>query len=394
MVKASDGGSGPRRARMPPPRQLKLFRPVGWHDGLSVGRAGDYVSHLLMELGRLNLEIHDIERRDRPPNTKTVLSDLIDWLAEHPGEAFAKLVDWKRLDLGQIKLRFEKDRSAKPRIELSADITKMNNLSVRWHPGGWRESEFDWHKIDHHYFNLITHRKWRRPPDFHWFEGDEDPTFDSRPSNELMYIRGVGNLRPQPHDDYGPYSTFNDDVVDSVLICAVRSAYESLIAQLGHSFEVSIVSAFDFVTRDEIDESDPLSQRLPTHRVIAWSLENADELQARREQIAAAEQDRRDRLYLENVPATYGFTLEVFVAALLHASSAKPTGPAPSGEHTDRNVAKNLRSAGFKLNAGDVRHIRQLLERYNPEILPQTLRPTSSSRPLSDNVVQLPNKGG
>lgn len=108
----------------------------------------------------------------------------------------------------------------------------MNNLSVRWHPKGWRNADFDWHRTDRNHFNLITHRKWTEPPDFHWFEGDEDPTFDSRPSNELIYLRGVSNLRPEPRDTYGPYATFNSDVVDSILICAACAAYESLIEQL------------------------------------------------------------------------------------------------------------------------------------------------------------------
>jgi hypothetical protein len=360
---------------------MKLFHPISWHARVISTSAGEYVSHLLTELGRLGLEVSDIERHERPPNTKTVLSDLLDWMSERPGEAFAKLVNWQTLDLAQIRSRLDADRSAKPRIEVSAHITKMNNLSVRWHPGGWRHTDFDWHRTDHNYFNLITHRKWRQPPDFHWFVGDEDPTFDSRPSNELMYIRGVGNLRPEPRDTYGPYAIYNGDVVDSILICAVRSAYEGLIRQLEYSFEVDVVDAFDFVTQDEIDKRDPSSYRFPIHRVVAWSLEDAAELQARREREAAAERDNLDRAELANVTATHGFALETFIAALLHASSRKPTGAAPSGEHTNRNAAKHLRNAGFKVDAADVRRIRQLIERYNPEILPEALRPAPLAPP-------------
>jgi hypothetical protein len=395
MVKAS-GRKGSRRAVQPPttPPRLRLFRPVSWYSGVMVESAGEYVSHILRELGRLGFEIHEIERRDRPPNTKTVLSDLIDWLSEHPGQAFAKLVNWRTLDLAQIRSRLEKDRSARPRIEVSAHITKMNNLSVRWHPGGWKLTEFDWHRTDHSHSNLITHRKWREPPDFFWFVGDEDPTFDSRPSNELMYIRGVGNLQPEPRDNYGAYATYNTDVADSILICAVRSAYEGLIRQLEYSFEVDVVDAFDFVTRDEIDETDPSPYRSPTHRVVAWSLEDASELQARREKDAVIEREKHDRAELANVPATHGFALEAFVAALLRASSKKTSGPAPSGEHVNRDAAKGLRGAGFKVDAGDVRRIRQLIERYNPESLPEELRPAPLAPPpaplsLSNNVVRL-----
>ncbi len=360
--------------------------------------ASEYVSHVLRELGRLDLEIHEIERHDRPPNTKTVVSDLLNWLSEYPGKAFAKLVNWQALDFAQMRSRLEKNRSAKPRIEISAHITKMNNLSVRWHPGGWKLSDFDWHRTDSNHFNLITHRRWRDPPDFHWFVGDEDPTFDSRPSNELMYIRGAGNLRPEPRDSYGPYATFNSDVVDSILLCAVRAAYEDLIRQLAYSFEVDVVDAFDLVTRDEIDEVDPSPYRSAVRRVVAWSLEDASELRARRAREAAAEQDRRDRAELANIAAAHGFTLEEFVLALLRASSKKASGPTPFGENVNRNAAKDLRVAGFKVDAGDVRHIRQLIERYNPVILPEELRPTApaplaATISLPNNIVHLRGEG-
>ena len=91
---------------------MKLFRPISWHEGATARPVAEYISHLLMELGRLGLDIHDIERHDRPPDTKTVLSDLIDWLSDQPGEAFAKLFNWQTLDLSQLRSRFEQDRSA------------------------------------------------------------------------------------------------------------------------------------------------------------------------------------------------------------------------------------------------------------------------------------------
>lgn len=265
--------------------RLKLFRPVSWYDR-TINSVSDYVEHLLTELGRLGLKVHDIEQHSRPPHTETVLSDVMDWLSQHPGKAYAKLVDWRTLDLHQLQVRTERNRFFKPRIEVSAHITKMNNFSVRWHPRGWRDAEFDWHRTDQNHFNLITHRKWTEPPDFHWFQGDEEPTFESRPSNELMYLRGVGNLRPEPCASYGPYATFNSDVVDSILICAVRAAYEGLITQLKHSFDVHVIDAFDFVLREEIDGQDEMSQQFPIRRVVAWSLEDAAELAARAGRLA------------------------------------------------------------------------------------------------------------
>lgn len=206
MAKTSNRSGARRigRAALPPPPNLKLFRAVSWHDRFSGTQAGEFVSHLLRETGRLGLRVRDIERHDRPPNTQTVLSDLICWLEEHPGQAFARLVNWQALDLSQMKVRLQENRAAKPRIELCATISKMNNLSVRWYPGGWQHA---YHVFDTGYDhrNLVKNLKWLQPPDFWSFLGDEEPTFTARASNELMYLRGVGNLRPEPrkHRDGG-----------------------------------------------------------------------------------------------------------------------------------------------------------------------------------------------
>ncbi|HKT99790.1 MAG TPA: hypothetical protein VJS30_25190 [Paraburkholderia sp.] len=64
--------------------------------------------------------------------------------------------------------------------------------------------------------------------------------------------------------------------------------------------------------------------------------------------------------------------------ALIRAPSAGSTGLEPSGENANRKGAKDLRSAGFNVNVGHVRHVRQLIERYNPKILPEALRPPSA----------------
>jgi hypothetical protein len=144
----------------------------------------------------------------------------------------------------------------------------------------------------------------------------------------------------------------------------------SLISELGHGFEIDVLDAFDFVTRDETGASDPSSCRFPIHRVVAWRLEDAAQLR-----------ERRDRAELDNVTANLGLGLDTFVAALLHASSGKPGGPIPSAEQTHRKAAKELRNAGFSVNAADVRPIRQLTERYSPDILPETLRSATPTAP-------------
>ena len=274
MTRKSRRSSRSSRPSTPTPSRMKLFRPIPWWDGQIFLFPG-YIAHLLIELGRLGLEVSDIECHDRPPHTKTVLSDLISWTTTHPGEAYSRLTDWTRLDLELMRSRLQENPEAKPRIELSAKITRMNNLSVRWHPRGWSESVDDWNGGTRYPPNLIAQRRWRERPDFLLFTGDEAPYFDRRPTNELMYTRGVGNLRPEPRNEYGPYTTFNGDVVDSIQICAVRSAYENLIEQLKHSFTVTVMDGFDFVSRDEMIEMDAFSHRTEISRVISWSLERA-----------------------------------------------------------------------------------------------------------------------
>jgi hypothetical protein len=50
---------------------------------------------------------------------------------------------------------------------------------------------------------------------------------------------------------------------------------------------------------------------------------------------------------------------------------------------TDFDWHRPDQNAGFKVDAGDVRRIRQLIERYNSEILPEELRPASLAPPAA-----------
>lgn len=388
----------PRGGAVAPPPRLKIFRPMTWYDNEFISKsASDYISHLLLELGRLGLQPRDIESHSRPPHTQTVLSDLLAWLSAHPTKAYGKLVNWQSLNLQLLYSRMESDKFAKPRIELAAHITKMANLSVRWYPAGWRESEINWESDRRNYFNLIPQRKWKRPPDFQWFEGEEEVSFTSRASNELMYIRGVGNLDPQPTTEFGYYATYNHDVVDSILICAVRAAYESLAEQLRNTFEVEVIDSFDFVTRDEDDES----RNFKIHRVVSWTLEETAVVRERKRQQQQAQQEERDRQELAELKAENGITLARFNAALLVGASATRSGMIPGNERINQKAAKSLRDMGFKVDASDIRRLRELLERYEPASLPNSLRPGpapsalvsgSDAKQESTNVVTFPIK--
>lgn len=354
---------------------LKVVKPLSWFEDRG---HEEFVSHLLLELGRNGLSLADIECHERSPDTKAVLSDLLGWMSGSEDSAFSTLYDWRAIDFDSMVQRVMADKDAKPRIEISASITQNRNLSVRWHPGGWNASRpyaggpasmaANVHSSD-------------ASPDFASFSGDEEPSFDGRASNELMYIRGVGNLNPEPRD-LGTRATHNHDVTDSILICAVRAAYESLIRRLRWNFEVEVLQAFDFEFREESDQA---------RRVVGWALEPASEVQARRERERRGHeaQGERDRpIEPADAVAMYGLTLDGFISALAVASSKKRHGPEPTEEGCLRNAAKRLRECGATLDVDDVRRLTGILGRHCPERLPERLRPAVEAKDPG-NVVQL-----
>jgi hypothetical protein len=163
-------------------------------------------------------------------------------------------------------------------------------------------------------------------------------------------------------------------------------AADMVAVRLTPPFPFVVVGSPEYLRRrrrperiDDLRQHACLRMRRSNRSIAPWSFVNGN---------------KHDRAELANVPATHGFALEAFVAAFLRASSKKSSGPAPSGEHVNRDAAKGLRGAGLKVDAGDVRRIRQLIERYNPEILPEELRPAPLALPpvalsLSNNVVRL-----
>jgi hypothetical protein len=181
---------------------------------------------------------------------------------------------WRRIELGWMDLEMLVERSrttktiAKPRIEVSAEITTKQNLSVRWHPSGFHEAEHDGNRPMRGY-NVLDPNAFRETPDFRQFRGDESPSFESRPSNELMFIRGVGFLNPSPDRANVAHRR---DIIDAMLICAVRATHEHLIGSLRQCFEVTARQQFQFQFRDEDEEFSKSTGWRSSPRVIGWSL--------------------------------------------------------------------------------------------------------------------------
>ncbi len=377
MAKKGSGSRKPPRAGTQRP-SIKLIRPISWH-GYGYGdKPTTFVSHLLTEFGRLDIPS---ETYSRNTPAGSVLADLLEWLSAHPGPAFAALLDWWRLDIEGLRRRSKGRTPAKPRIEITAEITQRHNLVVRWYPLGWLSAPMNFSRDTTDWSNKIDHRRWKSRPDFIFFEGDEEITWDRRPSNELMYIRGVGNLWPEPREDWGSYVGYNRDVADSIMICAVRASYERLLEQLSYSFDVEAKNAFDFTVREEQRSDVGTPWPFPVRRVTGWTLENARELELRLAYQAEQRREAAEKAALVGLQAAHGCSVEELIQSLERASAQKGTGPTPNAESVNRNAAKFLRSAGCRIDAGDVRRFRDLLQRHRPDVLPQTLHTELQPRP-------------
>jgi hypothetical protein len=193
------------------------------------------------------------------------LADLLDWLGDQPGKAYARLVSWQRLAIDRLAERHRewRDRAlpghevveARPRIEISAYVNQKENLIVRWYPAGW----------------LASGRAPAEPTDFRGFR-DQDvigTAWGQRPDNELLWLRGVGALRPEPTPVWLSNIGINREVGHSILICAVRSAYEGLVRNLARSCQVSVLQSFGFQEEEEMDEAGHT-----VRRVVGWWLED------------------------------------------------------------------------------------------------------------------------
>jgi hypothetical protein len=197
-----------------------------------------------------------------------VLKDLNSWRDAFPNDAFARSLCWNSYDLEVLLDRSQATKTiAKPRIEVSAEITTKQNLSVRWHPSGFHEAEDDGNGPMRSY-NVLDPNAFREPPDFRQFRGDEQPSFEGRPSNELMFIHGVGLLNPNPKRA----GAARHDIIDAMLICAVRATYESLLESLAHCFDVTARHQFQFEFMDENKQFSKATGWRSSPRVIGWCL--------------------------------------------------------------------------------------------------------------------------
>jgi hypothetical protein len=285
------------------------------------------------EMGRLGVE------KDRLLEYQgDLLRDLKDPLDE---EALAKLHEYWDYDLEQL---FERGRQwrnnvpAKPRIDIVLELTSKDNLKAEWFPRGWDPYEGAFGKPE--------------PTDFrHWYRQDHRRVaFDSRPSNELMFLRGAGRalrtLETEP-----PYG-HPLRILDHVFISACWHAVQRLKSRLERHFEVRMV-ADAFVEWDEPDFDDWSDMRPP--RLVSLVIENPEKRNARAE-----------RLEIEDMEIQLGFSVNAFLAAVAECQGRKATGPAPSAHTIVARVTKRLKAEGFGATPTKVERAYMLLRKHRP----------------------------
>lgn len=284
-----------------------------------------YIKHYYLEIGRLGIMEDEHFYRSRY-NLTDDLDAFFDGETDN-SEAREALYNLSPLNFDLLKSRGETgyrcalgNEFAKPRIDLIPYITTKGNLSVCWRPTDWGNpygKECDWQ----YWFSMVE-RSFKRPID------------------ELMFIRGVNLLRPDPKTDYGPLLKYNKPALDSILICAVRAAFNRLVYQLSEFFEVRKINDFDFI----LDESEDEDIR---GSVINWNLNNVKD-----------REDEQESEWLENFEDAYGISLEIFLDLYANCLRKKRTGPKRLEVNKVKYASKDMKENGYrKMTEGVVKSI-------------------------------------
>ncbi len=255
-----------RRRAVPkvPPRLEFLPQPWRPHNEASPTK---WIALIFANFGRFGLADEYSWQSLLRPVDRQPLGDLLMWRDDFPNEAYALLVDPFRLDLKVLAERIRDRQSHKPRIEIYLEITKKQNLTVRWQPSGFNAAYWSLERSSGRYTsNLLDGKDFDRSPDFRWFTGNEAASWNSRASNELMYIRGVGDIEIDPMDGWP--TPYNCEVLSALLICAVRAGFNSMVNGLRESFEVTLLNDFSFGFAPGPDDS----PNWPHGIVTGWRL--------------------------------------------------------------------------------------------------------------------------
>jgi hypothetical protein len=288
--------------------------------------------HIAREFGRIG-----VDERALLDYQRELFHDLTEPLDE---QALSSLYDYWEYDLSAL---FQRGRTpgygppgvpAKPRIDIIVEVTTKHNLKAEWFPRDWdrwgsrdkaRPSDFpNWMRFDHRHFS-----------------------FDSRPSNELLFLRGVGYaLRSIPVvSGHHPMR-----VLDQVLLAASWRAVGRLKSRLKPHFDIKMLK--DVFTEWNDPDFGP-DWRIDPPTLLSWVIEDPQE-----------RQDRADKREYEEMQERLGFGPDDMLAAIAACSVRAKSGPRPSPHTRTSRIVKIMKGNGLPATNGKVDRAMILLRRY------------------------------
>lgn len=286
------------------------------------------------QLGKLEVRTDEL-----PPYLRSLYRDLAAPLDE---ATLAEMLEWWRYDLQRLIDRGRKSNPrapAKPEIDIRLEITSKGNFKAEWFPRNW-----------HHRVWGANHSEGTDFPNFHRYD-HRGVAYDTRPSNELFFIREIEHALHSIHPRFQDRDTVH--LLSHPLLAACAGTVDLLKDRLERHFEVRMLT--DVFIEWEEDEEDDRGWGIDKSRIKKWELADPEDRKADAERVELAEMEAR-----------FGLPESVFVEVVeVERNRGKgATGPAPS-EHTlwDR-VARALKKREYTVTPTALKRIAYLRERH------------------------------
>lgn len=307
------------------PRQITDVRPrerkVSLHPRGPHTRFHEAYAQMLMAFAKAGKTSADLGRAQ-----ERVYCDLREPFHEY---AISSLHDWWNYDQAKLLQRSRRVGGAKPRILLTAFLTRPGNLSLEWIPdplGGG-----DW-------------------ADFHRLSGYGP----YRPSNELMFIREVRKLNPdpKPEDFFGP---LHDRLVDAHLLACIAAALDDLEGRLRVSFDIRWASKFALAWEPE--KRGVWTRRPKGHPLLGWRIDDV-----------SAQVRQQEESELVSLLELTGRDAAGFVDLLVEIEPSLTLDELRL-EAAHVRLQKKLRKRGIAMTPAPLAHLVGLLEKQHGELL-------------------------